>query len=209
MPGMEHLWLYTLLVFGIILLPGMDMAFVLASSLADGRRAGLAAVAGMVVGGFVHVHASGLGLAWLLQTHAPLFNVMLLAGGLYMGWLGAQLWRGAGALSTVEAADRRPLRATFMRAVLTCLLNPKAYLFCLAVLPQFIRPGRMPMRAQVFVLFLIGALAQVLVYGSMTLAAAQVRERLAASASAQRGMGRALGMLLMALAAWTLIAGWR
>lgn len=209
MAGMEHLWLYTLLVFGIILLPGMDMAFVLASSLADGRRAGLAAVAGMVVGGFVHVHASGLGLALLLQTHAALFNALLLAGGVYVAWLGWQLWRSAGALSAVEAGARRPLHTTFGRAVLTCLMNPKAYLFCLAVLPQFIQPGRTPVLLQVFILFLIGALAQVLVYGAMALMAAQMRARLAGSAAAQVVLGRTLGLLLMGMAAWTLSAGWR
>lgn len=204
-----HLWLYAALVFGIIVLPGMDMAFVLASALADGARAGFAAVAGMVAGGFVHVLASAFGVSLLLQAWPALFNALLMAGGLYVGWMGWQLWRGAGALGAVQAGTSRPLPATFGRAVLTCLMNPKAYLFCLAVVPQFIRPELGRIALQGFVLFLIGALAQVLVYGGMALAAGRVRGWLAGSAAAQVATGRAVGALLFATAARTLASGWR
>eukprot|EP01041_Mallomonas_annulata_P022129 gene22129-42362_t len=79
---MEHLWLYAVLVAGIVVLPGMDMAFVLASTLVDGRRSGAAAVAGIVLGGMVHVAMGALGVGLLLQ-HFPLaFNALLLAGSL-------------------------------------------------------------------------------------------------------------------------------
>jgi threonine/homoserine/homoserine lactone efflux protein len=209
MESTQHLWLYAVLVFGIIVLPGMDMAFVLASSLADGARAGFAAVAGMVVGGFVHVLASALGVSLLLQAWPALFNALLVAGGLYVAWMGWQLWRGAGALGIVQAGSSRPLPATFGRAVLTCLMNPKAYLFCLAVVPQFIKPEWGRIALQGLVLFLIGALAQVLVYGSMAMAAGRVRGWLAGSAAAQVTTGRAVGALLIATAAWTLATGWR
>jgi threonine/homoserine/homoserine lactone efflux protein len=209
MESTQHLWLYALLVLGIVVLPGMDMAFVLASSLADGARSGLAAVAGTVVGGFVHVLASALGIGLLLQAWPALFNALLMAGGLYVAWMGWQIWRGASALATVLAGAPRPLAATFGRAVLTCLMNPKAYLFCLAVVPQFIRPGWGPIALQGFVLFLIGALAQVLVYGSMALAAGRVRDWLAGNADTQIATGRMVGALLIATAAWTLFSGWR
>jgi threonine/homoserine/homoserine lactone efflux protein len=209
MESTQHLWLYAVLVFGIIILPGMDMAFVLASALADGARAGFAAVAGMVVGGFVHVLASALGVGLLLQAWPPLFNALLVGGGLYVGWMGWQLWRGAGALGAVEAQVSRPLPATFGRAVLTCLMNPKAYLFCLAVVPQFIKPAWGHIALQGLVLFLIGALAQVVIYGGMALAAARVRGWLAGSAAAQVNTGRAVGAVLIATAAWTLASSWR
>ncbi|PTT77539.1 LysE family translocator [Pelomonas sp. HMWF004] len=209
MESTQHLWLSALLVFGIIVLPGMDMAFVLASSLADGTRAGFAAVAGMVIGGFFHVLASALGISLLLQAWPALFNALLLGGGLYVAWMGWQLWRGAGAMEAVQAGVSRPLPAIFGRAVATCLMNPKAYLFCLAVVPQFIRPELGPIALQGFVLFVIGALAQVLVYGGMALAAGRVRSWLAASAGAQIATGRLVGALLMATAVWTLASGWR
>ncbi len=108
---MEHLWLYAALVFGIIVLPGMDMAFVLASTLVDGRRSGAAAVAGIVLGGMVHVAMSALGIGLLLQ-HVPLaFNALLLAGALYVGWMGWGLLRNTQALSEVQDQPRAPCTA--------------------------------------------------------------------------------------------------
>ena len=50
-----HLWLFFVLVLGTILLPGLDMAFILASALTGGRRSGLTAVAGIMTGGVCHV----------------------------------------------------------------------------------------------------------------------------------------------------------
>ena len=58
----SHLWLFTLMVLGIIAVPGMDMAYVVASALTGGRKLGLAAVAGIVGGGMLHVAMATLGL---------------------------------------------------------------------------------------------------------------------------------------------------
>ena len=80
MDQFAHLWLFFLMVLGIIVLPGMDMAFVMASSLTGGRRYGLFAVGGIVAGGVCHVVAGALGLGILLQLVPGMVNVMLLAG---------------------------------------------------------------------------------------------------------------------------------
>jgi threonine/homoserine/homoserine lactone efflux protein len=209
---MENLWLYAVLVFGIIVLPGMDMAFVLAASLAGGRRAGFAAVAGMVVGGFAHTVMSALGIGLLLKFFPAAFNAVLLAGCAYVMWMGATIARSASVMSEVIETSSRTLCRTFARAVLTCLLNPKAYLFMIAVFPQFLRPDAGPMWplwAQAFVLFLIGAASQVLVYGTIALAAARSRQWLATSAASQIAFARAVGVLLIVTALWTLWSGWR
>ena len=62
-----HLGVFFVMVLGIIVMPGMDMAFVLANALAGGKRRGLLAVAGIVVGGACHVVAAALGLGLLLK----------------------------------------------------------------------------------------------------------------------------------------------
>jgi threonine/homoserine/homoserine lactone efflux protein len=129
----SQFWLYFVLVAGIVVLPGMDMAFVMASALVDGRRAGAAAVAGIVAGGLIHVAMGALGVGLVLLSAPRLFNALLLAGSLYVAWMGVSLLRGASALGEVREEASRPLRATWARAVLTCLLNPKAYVFMLAV----------------------------------------------------------------------------
>jgi threonine/homoserine/homoserine lactone efflux protein len=206
---MEHLWLYALLVFGIIALPGLDTAFVLASSLASGREAGFAAIAGLVLGGFAHVFLSAFGIGLLLQHVPALFNVMLTAGGLYVAWMGYSLWRGASAVGEIESIQTRAMGVTFGRAVLTCLLNPKAYIFMLAVFPQFIKPECGALWLQALILFGIGAICQMLVYGTVVVAAAKARNWIRTSSGSQIIFGRSVALLLLFTAAWTLWTGWQ
>jgi threonine/homoserine/homoserine lactone efflux protein len=114
---MDHLWLFALFVIGIVVVPGMDMAFVLASSLVDGRRAGFAAVAGLVAGGAVHVAMGALGVGLLLQVMPAAFNVLLVCGALYVAWMGVGLWRSPATLTQVQQAESSPPSRTFGRAM--------------------------------------------------------------------------------------------
>lgn len=205
---MEHLWLFALFVFGIIVVPGMDMAFVLSSALADGRRAGLAAVAGIAAGGMVHVAMGALGVGLVLQVFPTAFNVVLVAGALYVAWMGCGLWRRPATLAGVEEQVPRPLHQTFARAAATCLLNPKAYVFMVAVFPQFIHPGRGAIALQALVLGVIIAVTQAVVYGAVALGATGLRKALARSAGRQVVLARAVALLLMGTAAWTLWHSW-
>lgn len=206
---MEPLWLFAALAFGIVIVPGMDMAYVLASALAHGRAAGAAAVAGMVAGGVAHVAMGTLGVGLVLQLFPAAFNLVLAAGAAYVGWMGWMLWRSPATLGEPAAATPRSRRATFLRALATCLLNPKAYLFMVAVFPQFLRPDHGPLLPQALVLGAIIAAAQALVYGAVAFGASGLRGTLARSEPAQVLVGRAVAALLMAVAAWSLVQGWR
>lgn len=205
---MEHLWLFALFVFGIIVLPGMDMAFVLASALADGRRAGFAAVAGMVAGGAVHTLMGALGVGLLLKLMPAAFNAVLVAGALYVAWMGVSLWRSPATLAQVGEQPSRPLPATFGRAAATCLMNPKAYVFMVAVFPQFVRPALGHVAAQIVAMGVIIALTQTLVYGCVALGAGSLRRLLATSLAAQARVARAVALLLLGTSAWALGTGW-
>lgn len=199
MPAMENaqpLWLYFLLVAGIVALPGMDMAYVAASSLSGGRRAGLAATAGITCAGFVHVGAGLLGLGLLLQAAPSLFNALLVAGSLYLAWLGWQIGS-----STAATLETRPLahRRFFARGAITALLNPKAYLFGLLVFPAF-GAGASGLRG--LQLAAITAATQILIYGAVALLAGAPRLQ------GHRLLNRGIGALLIVSAAWTLVRGW-
>ncbi len=97
-----QLWLFFVIVFGVVLLPGLDMAYVLGSALSGGRTAGLTAVSGIVAGGVCLVTVTTLGIGVLVKTIPGAFNVLLLAGALYIAWIGVTILRsesrfGAGA----------------------------------------------------------------------------------------------------------------
>ncbi len=139
-------------MLAIIVVPGPDLVFVLAKSAAGGARSGLTAVAGIISGGVVHVGGAALGLSALVLRSSVLFEAIRFAGAAYLVVIGARTllaWRGAEA-----GPERAPGRAgaTFAQGFLTNALNPKAALFVLAFLPQFVEPARGHVAEQVLAL---------------------------------------------------------
>lgn len=205
-----HLWLYFFVVFGIIVLPGLDMAFVVANSLVGGNRAGFAAVAGIVAGGVCHVAMGALGIAALLALWPAMFNAMLLAGALYIGWTGWTLLRSSADLEPgAQAGTTLDRRSVFVRGMTTCLLNPKAYVFMLAVFPQFLEPGNGPLWIQASALGLITAFTQAAVYGAVTLLAVRASRWLEGNPDARANVARGVGIVLIVAALLTGMRGWQ
>jgi threonine/homoserine/homoserine lactone efflux protein len=205
----EQLWLFFALVFGIIVLPGLDMAFVLGSTLAGGRTRGFAAVAGIVAGGICHVVMTALGISVLIKLVPGAFNAVLLAGALYIAWIGISLMRSESSLGLQPDTRPRSRAATFRQGVLTSLLNPKAYLFMLAVFPQFLRPEYGLLWLQAAVMWLIIAINQLCVYGGVALMADRARLWLQDRPGASLLAARCVGGLLIAAAMLTGLEGWR
>lgn len=200
--------LYAVLVFGIIIVPGVDMLFVLANALTGGPRAGLAATAGVMLGGAAHTLFGALGVGAVLALVPALFPAMLLAGAAYMAWIGVTLMRSSIVVGSVGAMADRSLRIAFRRGFVTCLLNPKAYLFVIAVFPQFIRPEHGSPWARALALGAVTVLAQLLVYGGLALAAGRSRDLLTSRPRMTVLVGRAAGASLVAVAALTAWHGW-
>lgn len=101
----------------------------------EGRRCGLAAVAGVAVGLLANGALAALGLAALLQAAPSLWTGLRLAGAGMMIWLAVEAWRGAGTARTPAGGVRR----AFLTGALINILNPKATIFFVAVAPQFMR----------------------------------------------------------------------
>lgn len=95
-----------------------------------------------------------------LQAQPHWFNALLIAGALYLGWFGWSQVQGASAWGEVRAGPTRSTPATFTRGLITCLLNPKANLFLVAVFPQFMRPEHGSPAAQALIMGAIIAATQ-------------------------------------------------
>lgn len=204
------LWLFFLLVFGIIVLPGMDMAFIAGSTLAAGLRAGMVALLGVVTAAAVQVAVASVGIAALITLWPAAFNLMLLAGCVYMAWIGVSMLRaGRGGALRLEATAPRALAQVFARAALTNLLNPKAYLFMLAVFPAFVSVQGVSPGTQALRLGLVIAATQVGVYGSIAVLVATARRAMEIGPVGQQRMTWAVGVALLLGAVATLLTGWR
>ena len=133
--------------------PGPGVLYVVTRTLAQGRRAGLASVAGVALGNFGNAVGASIGLAALFAVSALAFTVVKWAGAAYLLWLGIQALRSP-RTKPVDAPrfDAPRLGPIFHDGFLVALLNPKTALFFAAFLPQFIAPDRGGVWSQALVL---------------------------------------------------------
>ncbi len=121
--------------------PGPNMMYLLSRSVSQGRRAGLVSLAGVGVGFLIWMLAAVLGLTTLLLAVPFAYDAIRIAGAVYLLYLAWQIIRPGG-LSPLKPAALAPHgpRRLFAMGVATNLLNPKAAVLYLSLLPQFIRP---------------------------------------------------------------------
>ena len=141
MLGIHDYWLFVASGILLNLAPGQDTLYILGSSIAHGRRVGVASALGIIGGCIVHTLAAALGLSAILATSAAAFVVVKLAGAAYLIYLGVRLLMKPVSISSPsgDGASGQTL-AAFRQGVVTNVLNPKVALFFLALLPQFIDP---------------------------------------------------------------------
>ncbi|BCH06220.1 threonine transporter RhtB [Mesorhizobium sp. 131-3-5] len=204
-----NLWLFFILLFGIIAVPGMDMLFVLANALTGGRDRGLAATGGIMVGGMVHTLNGAIGVGLLMHFVPILSKPLLIAGAAYMAFIGITLMRSSITVGQDEPVGSRSAWKAFRQGLVTCLINPKAYLFVLAVYPQFLKPDYGPIWVQATVMGLMTVITQAGIYGGLAITAGRSRKLLIANPRATILAGRAAGLLLFAVSVFTAWEGLR
>jgi threonine/homoserine/homoserine lactone efflux protein len=121
--------------------PGPGMLYVLARSLAGGKREGVLSALGTFVGGMVHVLAAALGISIILAKSAMAFAAVKYVGAAYLCFLGVRMIVDAHCDkfdSEVIFHDPRPTRNPLWQGVATEVLNPKTALFFLSFIPQFV-----------------------------------------------------------------------
>jgi len=154
----------------LTLTPGVDTLLVIRNSARGGWLDGAVSSTGICCGLFVHATVSALGISILLLHTAWAFNALKLAGAAYLIWLGLGSWRrvlGRGRQLLVGNVHAQPdcfrFWRSFREGFLSNVLNPKAVLFYMAFLPQFINPAEPPLSQSLLVAamhFCVGMLYQ-------------------------------------------------
>ena len=132
---------FTVAVLLLFLSPGPNMFFVLSHGIAHGSRGGLAAAFGIVAADIVLTVLTATGVTALIAALPASFDVLRVAGALYLLWLAVQAIRSRRQLEIANGAAI-PTLEIFRRALLNSLLNPKALLFFMLFLPQFASASR-------------------------------------------------------------------
>ena len=119
--------------------PGPGMLYVLARSLAGGRREGVLSSLGTFVGGMIHVIAAAAGVSVILARSALAFATVKYAGAAYLCFLGIRMIIDARRDIGTVSVDALPARRNpFWQGIATEALNPKTALFFLSFIPQFV-----------------------------------------------------------------------
>ena len=127
--------------FVLAITPGPGLAYVVARTIAGGRREGLASCFGTALGGLLHVVAAALGLSLVLAQSAAAFSVVKYAGAAYLVYLGVRMLLRRASAGVPQAVEPRGVRRVFVEGVVVEALNVKTALFFVAFLPQFVDPA--------------------------------------------------------------------
>ena len=187
--------------FLLYLTPGADMMFTLASGVAGGPKAGVAAAAGICTGVFAHVCIAAAGMAALLAATPLAFDAIRYAGAAYLAYLAWASWTAPPISDATEG--RANLAQAFRRGFLTNILNPKVALFILALLPQFTDPTIGPVWHQIMILGLLLTIGGFLTDGAYGLAAGMLADRLRRSGRAMNRIAAAVFAVLAARIAFS------
>lgn len=144
----DYLWVYIPAITLLTLTPGVDTLLVIRNTARGGPRDGIATSMAICCGLFVHATLSALGISLVLQQSAWMFGLLKLAGAVYLIWLGVNSFRlafshrsGFRVSEMMMERQNPPLGLSLREGFLSNVLNPKAIVFYMAFLPQFIYPG--------------------------------------------------------------------
>lgn len=200
----QQLIAFLLAVAVIELTPGPNMGYLAVVASRSGWRAGAAVVAGVTLGLCLYLVASVFGLAEAALRWPWVYETLRWAGVVYMLWLAVDTWRDA------ERADE-PVPETqglFLRGFLNNLLNPKAAVFYVAVLPGFVRAKAGHPELQALSLGAFHIAVSVVVHLTIVWMATRARVALANEETATRSrcLQHAFALALASIAIWLAVS---
>lgn len=186
----------------IELTPGPNMGWLIALTLSEGRRAGLAAMVGIAAGLACNAAIAVTAASIVLRGGDMLAKGLAVAGAAMMAWLAWEAWRDNGDTSQ-GAVPRRSHDRNFAMGFAINLFNPKSALFFITVMPQFVASGQ-PSLAQGLILAGVSVTIATAVHLALILGAAQLRSVLMHERRA-RFVRRVLAVAMLGVGAWFLL----
>ena len=186
---------------GMVLTPGPNMMYLVSRSISQGRGAGLISLGGTAAGFLIYMTMANLGLAMVFVLVPWLFMVFKAAGALYLAYSAWQALKPGGrGLFETHTLERDSAGRLFRMGLITNLLNPKAAIMYLALIPQFIDPARGHTTAQGFLLGGVQITVSMAVNATIVIAAGSIASLVASRPYWATWQRRITGTLLGAVA---------
>lgn len=192
---------YTVFVvsaLAVIAAPGPDIFYVLSRAISGGKRIGSISAFGIASGEVLHTLLAIFGLAALLQASAAAFLIVKYIGAVYLVYLGMRAIRDRNGLA-LESLSLASNWKVFRQGVLTNLFNPKAVLFYVSFLPQFVRPIHGHAQLQLVFLGVTFAVLDLICLMALACSAGHVNPWLTRKPQNARRVRMATGTLLVGL----------
>ncbi|WP_143415568.1 LysE family translocator [Geobacillus sp. E263] len=179
----------------LTLMPGPDILFVIAQSISQNKKAGIATALGLCSGLIVHITAATLGISTIIYQSALAFTVIKYTGAAYLLYLS---WQSFKEKETGFAFNNKPLKylSLYKKGILMNLLNPKVSLFFLALLPQFVNKSMGHITLQMFILGIIFLVQALVIFIAVSVFSEKLRHVLLTNSFIAKRMNIVKGLLL-------------
>lgn len=143
MPSVASVWAFGIVAFGLAVTPGPNMIYLISRSLSQGPRAGLISLSGVGLGFIIYMLLAAFGITAVIVAVPYAYDALRLGGAGYLLYLAWQALKPGGRSPfEVKSLPQDSPRKLVLMGLMTNLLNPKAAMLYLALLPQFVDPAR-------------------------------------------------------------------
>ena len=180
----------------LTLMPGPDILFVIAQSISQDKKAGIATALGLCSGLIVHITAATLGITTIIYQSALAFTVIKYTGAAYLLYLA---WQSFKEKETGFATNHnKPFKypSLYKKGILMNLLNPKVSLFFLALLPQFVNKSMGHITLQMLILGMIFLVQALVIFVAVSVFSEKLRHVLLTNSFIAKRMNIVKGLLL-------------
>lgn len=170
----EILMAFSVATFFLALSPGPDNIFVLIQSISNGKKYGLAVVAGLMTGCLVHTTLLAFGVSAIIKNSTTLFTIIKFFGAAYLVYLAFMVYKGGDVISIVGEEKKKSKLSLFKQGFIMNVLNPKVTIFFLAFFPGFLFSDSLNNVIQCYTLGVLFILVSSFVFGAIAILAGQI-----------------------------------
>jgi len=170
----ENLISFSIASMLLALSPGPDNIYVIAQSLANGTKSGIATTAGLVSGCIVHTTLLAFGISVIITSSETVFYGIKIFGALYLFYLAYKVFVSDSAISLTDKAPKKTNFQLFKQGVIMNIINPKVMIFFLAFFPGFLWDETQNTVSQFYILGITFMLAAFVVFSVLAILAGSV-----------------------------------